>query len=329
IQTEDVAQAIVRVNERHAEKPLLAVLMGRQGLPAGVAELQGAHIPAFTFPESAARTLGAMWSYGESARRPVGQPVAFDADDDAVHAIIERTVQAGRTRLSEPDALRVLEAYGVTIPPWEFVEEDGSGTLAERTARAAGSIGFPVALKLVSPEVVHKTDVGGVVLGLESAAEVEAAAARLEDADRQSASADRQSQIAPHRSPIAGLLVQRMAPRGTETIVGATRVPRVGSMIMFGMGGVYVEVMRDVVLRLGPLLDADARKMIRGVRLYRLLEGVRGEAPRDVAALEEVILRVSQLTERHPEIAELDVNPLIALEEGAGAIAVDVRVGVG
>lgn len=313
IQTQDVAQAIVRVNERHYDKSLLAVLMGRQGLPAGVAELQSAHIPAFTFPESAARTLGAMWKYGASVKRAAGETVTFDADDDVVRRIVSGALEAGRGRLSEPDALRVLEAYGVRVPAWDFVAKDASGSLAVRAAAAAESIGFPVALKLVSPDVAHKTDVGGVVLELESRVEVEGAAERL---------------VGGFASPLDGLLVQAMAPKGTETIVGATRVPRVGPMIMFGMGGVYVEVMRDVVLRLGPLLDTDAREMIRGVRLYKLLEGVRGEPPRDLAALEEVILRVSQLAERHPEIVELDVNPLIALEEGSGALAVDVRVGL-
>lgn len=118
--------------------------------------------------------------------------------------------------------------------------------------------------------------------------------------------------------------MQQMAPRGRETIVGLTRVPGVGAMVMFGLGGVYVEVLRDVVLRLAPLLDSDAGHMVRAVRTAQLLQGVRGEPTRDLAALEDALLRVSQLAERHPRIAEMDINPLLALEHGA--MAVDARV---
>ena len=125
---------------------------------------------------------------------------------------------------------------------------------------------------------------------------------------------------------IEGVLLQRMAPRGRETIVGLTRMQRVGSLVMFGLGGVYVEVLRDVVLRLAPLLDTDAKEMIREVKTYRLLEGVRGEPPRDLDALADALLRVSQLAQRHPRIAELDINPLLAMEEGV--VAVDARVTV-
>ncbi|MDH3457105.1 MAG: acetate--CoA ligase family protein, partial [Gemmatimonadota bacterium] len=123
-----------------------------------------------------------------------------------------------------------------------------------------------------------------------------------------------------------GILVQQMASGGTETIVGLTRMPRVGALVMFGMGGIYVEVMKDVVLRLTPLLDTDAEEMIREVKMYRLLEGVRGEPPRDRTALSQAILRLSQLAERHPRIIEMDINPLIALEQGA--LAIDARIQV-
>ena len=317
IQTKDVAAAIVRVNERHLDKPLLAVLMGRQGLPAGVAELHAAGIPAFIFPESAARSLGAMWRFKQSGERADGRPVTFDTDDQTVRQIIDRTLASGRTRLNEPDALRVLEAYGVAVPPWTFVSNDRPDELPRLAGEAASRIGFPVALKIVSPEVVHKTDIGGVVLGLGTADEVQEAA--------RSIVGGQEGQRGQGTSPApTGLLIQQMAPSGTETIVGTTRIPRVGAMVMFGLGGIYVEVMRDVVLRLAPLLDTDAAAMIRGVRLYKLLEGVRGEAARDLAALKEVVLRISQLTERHPQVAEMDINPLVALENGA--VAVDARV---
>ena len=160
----------------------------------------------------------------------------------------------------------------------------------------------------MSPEITHKTEIGGVVLNLRSKAEVERAVRSLVT-----------------RAPsVDGVLVQQMASGGTETIVGLTRVPRVGPFVMFGMGGIYVEILQDVVLRLSPLLDTDADDMIGEVKLSRLLGGVRGQPPRDVAALRDTILRISQLAQRHPRIQEMDINPLLALDEGVAAV--DARV---
>ena len=308
VQTRDVAEAIVRVNARHPEKPLLAVLMGREGLPAGLAELHDANVPAYIFPESAARALGAMWRHRKALEEGEGAPRAFPADDGTVTAILDAARRAGG-KVSEPDALRILEAYGIPVTPWRFVPAEGAGD----AAAAARELGFPVALKIVSPAIIHKSDVGGVALGLGDEAAVRTAAARLV------------ALLAADRGT-GGVLIQRMAPSGRETIVGLTRMPGVGAMVMFGLGGVYVEVLRDVQLRLAPLLDRDARRMIRDVRMFPLLEGVRGEPRRDLDALEEVLLRVSQLAQRHPRIAEMDINPLFALERGV--VAVDARVRV-
>jgi acetyl coenzyme A synthetase (ADP forming)-like protein len=334
IQARDVAEAIVRVNRRHPEKPLLAVLMGREGIPAGMAELHEARVPAYVFPESAARALGAMWCQQQRTQRPVGRVVDFDTDDAAVTRLLDATLADARHKLSEPDALRLLEAYGIPVLPWEFLSREGAGSLAARAAEAAARMGFPVALKIVSPDIIHKTDVGGVQLGLASKADVERAVRgmvkRVAERAAGSAVAEPVGSGAnpgrPHRGEprIAGVLVQQMADDGTETIVGLTRVPGVGALVMFGLGGIYVEVMRDVVLRLSPLRDGDAEEMVAGVRLRRLLEGVRGQPPRDRAALVEAILRLSQLAERHPRIAEMDINPLLARERGA--VAIDARV---
>ncbi len=323
IQTQDVARAIVRVNEGHPEKPILAVLMGRQGLPAGVAELHEARVPAYIFPESAARALGAMWRYRHRRERPAGKPVAFETEDAKVERIIDTTLADGRRKLSEPDVLKLLGVYDIRVAPWRYVSKDSGRSLPTAAAEAAGDVGFPVAAKIVSPDIVHKTDVGGVVLGLETKAAVERAVRQMV----RSVGA-KGKQAKRRREPaIDGVLVQQMASGGTETIVGLTRMPRVGPLVMFGLGGIYVEVMRDVVLRLSPLLDADADEMIREVKLFRLLEGVRGQDPRDLEALAETILRISQLAQRHPRIAEMDINPLLALSKGV--LAIDARVQLG
>lgn len=334
IQTKDVAAALVRVNERHPEKPLLAVLMGRQGLPAGVAELHEARIPPYVFPESAARALGIMWRYRQRAARMEGRVVHYETADTKVAAILDASMAAGHLKLCEPDAIRVLELYGIPVVPWAFVgmADCAGGTPAESADAAAKAgddfaalvqaasekaeqLGLPVALKIVSPQVIHKTDVGGVVLDLETRGDVEQAVTTM---------LQKLGTAGNGGTRIDGVLLQRMAPAGTETIVGLTRVPKVGPMVMFGLGGIYVEALRDVVLRLCPLRDTDADEMIREVKLFELLRGVRGQAPRDLSALAGVLLRVSQLAVRHPRIAEMDINPLLALE--SGVVAVDARI---
>jgi acyl-CoA synthetase (NDP forming) len=347
IQTKDVAAALVRVNARHPEKPLLAVLMGREGLPAGVAELHEARVPPYVFPESAARALGILWRYRQRGERLDGRIIEFATDDAAVERILDATLGAGQLKLCEPDVLRVLQCYGIPVVPWDFVgvkvcpgdtstaaerqgatkpaggDMDAIAELAKAAGDAAARLGLPVALKIVSPQVIHKTDVGGVVLGLETREEVERAVVAMVT----SVSESQQSEVAEGAEPTAtidGVLVQRMAPQGTETIVGLTQMPKMGPMVMFGLGGIYVEALRDVVLRLCPLLDTDAEEMIHEVKLFELLKGVRGQAPRDLAAIAEVVLRVSQLAVRHPRIAEMDINPLLALE--AGVVAVDGRI---
>jgi len=307
IQAKDVAAAIVRVKQRHPDKPVLAVLMGRQGLPAGLAELHAADIPGYIFPESAARALGAMDRYRRWLERPLGSIVELPSADERIEDLFDRVRAAGRTQLLAPEALELLEAVGMPTAPWAVARDPGE-------ARAAAQrLGGAVALKIVSSRIVHKTDVGGVVLGLRSLAAVEDACHRMLSRVRERTGIDD-----------ATVLVQRMVETGREVIVGTSFVPRFGHLVMFGLGGIYVEAMKDVVFRVSPLTDQDAREMPRAIRGAALLAGVRGEASVDFVALEEVLLRVSQLVQRHPVVTELDVNPLMALPDGL--VAVDARV---
>ncbi|GMR24450.1 MAG: acetate--CoA ligase [Acidobacteriota bacterium] len=309
VHTEDIADALVRANSAHPDKTLLAVLMGQEGLPAGLATLHGADIPAFLFPESAARALGVMWRQKQRQGRPRGNLDKLTADDDAVLRAIQRTRAAGALKLSEADALRVLEAYRIPVTPWRLVDENDAPS-------AAAELEFPLALKIVSPEIIHKTELGAVRLDIESREELEAAIPQmLEDVRRRF----------ENESPnIDGLLLQRMAPKGQEIIIGLNRMPGVGPMVLFGLGGIYVEALADVALRLCPITDVDADQMIHDVKMIKLLEGFRGAPPRHLEALADALLRVSQLAMRHPEIAEMDINPLISLEDGA--VAVDARI---
>lgn len=304
----DVAAAIVQAGSEVREKPLLAVLMGREGLPEGRAELQEAGFPAYTFPESAARTLAAMYRYRKWLDRPDEPPIRFEVDRAAAEDIVACVRAEGRQQLTEPEALDLFGAYGIPTVDHRVV-----GSLEEATD-AAASIGYPVVLKVLSTAVVHKTDVGGVRVDIRSPAE-------LADAYREIISA-----VTAAHGPdsVDGMLIERFVQGGRETIAGMSTDPSFGPVFMFGLGGVYVEALRDVAFALSPVSRLDAVEMIRSIRGYRLLEGVRGEAPADVDALAEVIQRLSQLVLEVEGVEELDINPLLAFE--SGCLAVDARI---
>jgi acetate---CoA ligase (ADP-forming) len=308
IRQEDVAEAIVEAARGCPEKPVLAVLMGREGLPQGRQELHAAGIPAYIFPESAARALLALNRHREWREREPSPPEEVEVDAARGRRIVERAAAEGREKLSELEALELLEAYGIATAPAEL-----AGT-AEEAARLAHRIGTPVALKLVSPQVMHKSDVGGVRLGLRSPAEVDAAV------DEMLAEVRRNVPDAE----VEGVLVQRMVSGGTETIAGISRDPVFGPLVMFGMGGIFVEVLRDVAFRVAPFGRREAEDLLDGIRAAAILRGVRGQPAADREALIAVLLRLSRLAEDLPEVQELDVNPLLA--RGDGAVALDARV---
>lgn len=312
IRQEDVAEAIVSVVRGRTEKPVLAVLMGREGLPQGLAELNAAGIPGYRFPESAVRALGAMRRQRLRVEKEDGAVPAFEVDRAAVEEIVCRARSEGREKLREDEVMRVLEAYGVPVAPWRLARTE------EEAQAAAEAVGWPVVLKLVAPTLVHKSDVGGVVVGLEDADAVAAAHREMVERVPERAGFD--------RCEVEGVLVQRMVRGGRETIVGMHRDPSSGPLLMFGLGGIHVEALGDVVFRVTPLTDADAREMVRDIRGLPILEGIRGEAPADLAAVEEAILRVARLAADHPEVRELDVNPWMALPEGG--VAVDGRISI-
>ncbi len=216
--------------------------------------------------------------------------------------------EQGRVLLNEVEAKALLEAAGVPVTP----------TLLARSAAEAASIatglGFPVALKIVSSDIAHKSDVGGVVLGLGTAAAVRRVHRELLARVREAAPSAR----------IQGVSVQRMAPPGIEVIVGGTTDPQFGPVLMFGLGGVFVEVLKDVAFRIVPLEPRDAAQMLREIRGLPVLQGARGAAPADLGALEQILLQVSRFMADHPEVAELDLNPVFAYS--VGAVAVDARI---
>jgi acyl-CoA synthetase (NDP forming) len=226
----------------------------------------------------------------------------------SVAEVIDNARSQGRTLLTEVESKQVLHEAGIPVALSVLARD------AKEAANAAEKTGFPVVLKVVSPDVAHKSDVGGVRLGLESKEDVEEAFDEIMEAVK----------AAQPDARIEGVAVQNMAPAGTEVIVGMSKDPQFGPVMMFGLGGILVEVLKDVAFRIIPLEPKDAREMVREIKGFPVLEGVRGQPAADVAALESLILKVSEFVEAHPEIEELDLNPVFAYPDGA--LAVDARI---
>ena len=222
--------------------------------------------------------------------------------------IIEEARKQGRTLLTEIEAKQLLEDAGVPVSPARLAKS------SDEAAKMADGLGYPVVLKIVSPQITHKSDVGGVALNLNSATEVR------EAFDRIVASAKQHEPSAT----IDGAAVQRMERQGIEVIIGMTKDPQFGAVLMFGLGGVMVEILKDVAFRIIPINERDARQMIDEIKGKPLLDGYRGSEPADVEKLRALLLQVSSFIEQHPEVEELDLNPVFAYR--GGAIAVDARI---
>lgn len=310
IQATDVARAIRDAAATRPDVPVVAVMLGKQGVPAALGELVDAGIPGYVFPESAARALAALNRYRLWLARPEGTVGQYPADRARAEGIIAAARAEGRERLDEGEALGLLDAYGIPTAPWRVARS------ADEVAAAARAIGFPVVLKVMSGTIVHKSDVGGVALNLGGEPEVRAGYKDMVSRVRERAG------VAVDR-----VLVQRMTPGGKETIIGSTRDAKAGPLLMFGLGGIFVEVLKDVVFRVHPVTNVDAAEMIRGIRGFGLLEGVRGEAGVDLAAVQDVLQRVSQMVGDLETVTEMDINPLLAFADRV--VAVDARFRIG
>lgn len=227
---------------------------------------------------------------------------------EEVQAIIRKALAEGRHNLIEPEAKTICLEYGIPTPPFRVA------TSARNAAAFAGELGYPVVLKIVSPEIIHKTEIGGVAVGLSSSDAVESAYLRMIESVRA-------------RNPdarLVGVLVQKMAPESTQVIVGSIRDPQFGDTVLFGLGGVFVEVLNDVAFRIAPLEERDAREMIHEIRGYSVLAGYRGSPPADQDALVNIILSASRLVTENPQIDQMDLNPTMVYERGA--TVVDARI---
>jgi acetyl coenzyme A synthetase (ADP forming)-like protein len=309
VDAEAVAQGIVSL-AKDADKPILTSFMGERRVRGARKILQDHAIPTYDYPEDAVAALDAMFRYRQWLEKPEEEYQRFEADTGKVREVFASVIKQHRHDLIENEARNILTAYGFRLPKNRIAR-----TTREAVA-AASEIGYPVVLKIASADVLHKSDMGGVRVGLETDDMVE------------EAFFDITSNI-QRRKPearILGVMVQEMIPQGKEVILGITRDIQFGPMIMFGLGGIYVEVLKDVAFRIAPLSTEEADAMIRDIRSFPLLRGVRGEAPADIKGIRDALLRLSQLAIDFPEIIEADINPLLVCPEGQGAVAVDARI---
>lgn len=233
----------------------------------------------------------------------------------AAKKIFKTARDEGRTFVLEHEAKDIMKAYGIPIPPYE------TAATAEEAVEKSEKIGFPVVLKILSKDVLHKSDAGGVKVNLKNADEVKQAFAEIMD-NAKAYGKEKGIKVDMSR----GVFISDFADMGTEVIVGVTLDPQFGHALMFGLGGIFVEVLKDVTFRLIPLTEIDAREMIREIKAAKILDGIRGEAPRDVDALVDVIMAVSKMVEENPDIIELDCNPVFLYEKGKGVLVVDARI---
>jgi acetyltransferase len=304
------AEVVVKAAGRNKEKPVFACFLGADKVAEGIRILRKGKIPHYDSPETAIGAIKAMTEYVRWRKRPKRVVKLFAVNRRKVETIIERHLQQGVGKINEAESKEILEAYGFATP------KSGEATTAEQAASIARRLGFPVALKVWSPDILHKTDVGGVALGLNNAEEVMDAFDLMMYRIPKTVSG----------STILGVLVQQMCKKGKEVILGMSRDPQCGPLMMFGMGGTMVEVLKDVSFYLAPLTAGEARQMLVDTKTYHMLKGVRGEPGVDIDTIAESLQRLSQLVTEFPQIQELDINPYVVGPEGTTPIAVDARI---
>ncbi|MBN1511029.1 MAG: acetate--CoA ligase family protein [Phycisphaerae bacterium] len=304
-----IAQTVCDIKDRYADsdKSLLCSFMGAKDVAPGIEILQRNGVPHYILPEWAADAMWRAAWYRQWLNREVTQIETLPVHRERAAAILDKAPDG---YLLESQALEVLEAYGFPVVPSVLTQT------ADEAVAAADRAGYPVVLRVVSPKIIHKIDVKGVILNLKNADEVRKAYGAMRDNLLQHVKAE----------DVTGILVRHMIPAGKEIILGVNRDPTFGHMLMFGLGGIFVETFKDVTFRIVPIRASAAGKMIRETRAYALLKGVRGEPPSDIPSIEDALKRLSQLAHDFPRIAELDINPLIVHPQGEGCHVADIRI---
>jgi acetyl coenzyme A synthetase (ADP forming)-like protein len=306
---EKISWAIVKATKSH-KKPMVCCYLGIYDVSKGIDILEANRIPAYRFPESAAKVLSVMTHFTEWLARPKTGIKKFEVKRTKAKKIIQSAQDQGRAFLLEHEAYDVLKAYGFPVI------RSVIATNARQAEEAAQNLGFPAVLKIVSPDILHKFDFGGVLLNIKTKKDVRTAYNTIiQNIRSKNPDAD-----------IIGVIVERMVSPGKEVILGMTRDPQFGPILMFGLGGTYVEALEDVTFRLAPIRELTASIMIKKTKTHKILDGFRGEPVYDLKAIEECLKRLSQLVTDFEEIKELDINPLIVYEKGKGCRIVDARI---
>ena len=305
----DVAKELMRIRADHPEKPIVGVFMTENRFFTELSDMD-VTVPFFMYAEQAVDALARLDQQRRWIARPAGAVKTFTVDKSRAEGIFAAAKADGRSELTTRESIDVLDAYGIRVCRAQFARTE------EEACKAAQAVGFPVVMKMTSKTTSHKTDVGGVRVNIQSVEELKA---------------QYQDLIAKLKAKgilegLEGVIIQEMVKGNREMVCGVAKDPLYGPMIMFGLGGVFVEVLKDVSFSLAPLTDIDAHDLVRSVKAYKLLEGARGTTPADIAKVEETLQRISQLVTDFPAIEELDINPLMISEKNGEAIAVDGRI---
>lgn len=306
-----LAEVIVKYSKKF-KKTMLASLMG---LDEGIENrkiLSEGGVPYYTYAEGAIRTLATMLRFAEWIKSPPGQITKFKVNKELAKKVFDKVKKEKRPNLLEEEGQEILRAYGFPLPQSSLAKNENEAV------KIAKKIGYPVVMKIASPQIIHKSDAGGVKVNLTNDNDVKAAFSEI----------IKNAKKYDNKAQIKGVLVVEMIKGGKEMIIGSKLEPGFGPVIMLGMGGIYVEVLKDVTFRLAPVTDCEANEMISSIKTKKLLEGVRGEKPSDVKKLSECIQRLSQLVTDFKEIKELDMNPVLVMEKGKGCKILDVRIGL-
>ena len=309
----ETAEIVPRVS-KDIPKPILSSFMGLVDVSEGVRYLEQNGIPNYAFPEAAARTMAAMVRYRDKVRPDLKKKRSvwrLLEDPDKASGIIHEKLEGRETYyMPEKEASELLRCYGFPLLKSRLARE------SSQIEEIVQEIGLPVVMKIDSSDIVHKSDAGGVLINIKTV-------------DQARISFETIIQNAKNFNPLAkinGVLVQEMAGEGLEVILGASRDPKFGPICMFGLGGIFVEALKDVTFRLAPMWETSAENMIRSIKAYKVLQGIRGKPPSDIKAAELCILQLSEMVSHHPEIKELDINPLIMYPEGQGCVVADARI---
>lgn len=306
---EETARIVVDL-AKVSHKTVVACFMGEKRVQSGRNLLSAGGIPNYASPDRAVRGLKAMCTYREWQARPLPVFPSFDLDRDRLRQLFDTAKRENRLEMGETEARAVLEACDVRVPASRLCASP------DEAVDFAESIGYPVVLKIASPDILHKTDIGGVRMNLLSASAVRDAFELI---------TLRAARTLPE-AEIWGCLVQKQIMGDVEVIVGMHRDPQFGPLVMFGLGGIYVETLKDISFRLAPFSQEEAKEMISEVRSAGILYGVRGRKRKDIEAVVNVLLKVSYLVTEFPEIVEMDINPLMVFDEGRGVMALDMRL---